>query len=30
MTCMRIHTEYAQYSIADNKREMLQMIEYSC
>lgn len=27
---MRIHTEYAQYSIQDNKREMLQMIEYSC
>jgi phospholipid-translocating ATPase len=30
MTCMRIHTEYAQYSIQENKREMLQMIEYSC
>jgi phospholipid-translocating ATPase len=30
MTCMRIHTEYAQYTITDNKREMLQMIEYSC
>ena len=27
---MRIHTEYAQYTITDNKREMLQMIEYSC
>lgn len=23
MTCMRIHTEYAQYTIQDNKREML-------
>lgn len=30
MTCMRIHTEYAQYSISEHKREMLQMVEYSC
>jgi phospholipid-translocating ATPase len=29
MLCLKIYTEFAQYSIGDNKREMLQMIEYS-